>query len=1513
VILRRAWANRLLLHIAEFAFLTAMAGVTTSVAAPRNDFVSFEVSPPTSSSSMVFDRAHHRIFVALMTANRIAVLSSTTHAVVGSIFVPAPTSVDISPDGTRIAVGTATQYIYTINTSTLAVAERIPFNAIANNPVYLNYLPLQVIYLNNGKALLRVYDGVTLWGGVIIVEWDIATNSFTPRTDIGSGDIENMVRSADYRKVFMGGGNGGAVMLLYDADSDSVHSAQVGTLGYGGPIAASPDGTQFAAYIWYYGGLSAVVYLDAQMNEVGRKNCLNVWGLTYSADGRYLYISENADPPAVIYVVDTQTQEIVGEIADSPIVRDRTRLQGVDDTGVLYGSSNHGVAFLNPSFSTLTGSGPQFSFPSALAPNSGPLGGGTPVRLQGTFPAGTSSVYFGGNLANSAQGGQFSIPPGNAAGPVNVSWFSNAGWFALAPEGFSYGPYVKEVMATAGSPDGGQEIPIWGYGFGSSTDSITVKVGGATASLVSPISISPLFLGSEENPFPLQQLVIRTPPGTPGFAAISITPASGTTTVPRAFQYLRESKTYPHSGILSSPTYDPFRNLLYIAAGDRVEVFDTVNEAYKPPLPVPAANSASAQLSSLDITPDGSQLLATDAGAQALYIFDLNGPGVRTIDLNLGTGYSPAAVVASNTGKAVVQFSSNNSPCCFLKQVDLASGQVEEFPSLTGCGGPTIAGAEGGSKLFIALTGCSTGMVYLYDFQSGNLKSDYLGAFLLEASASADGNTFSLGGGLVPTVLDGALLLKARPWRSAYYDNTAPLWGQTVNASGSLIYDPVTLNVNGGATQNYIDVLDVHHGNSASRVITPELLAGPTNPGRLLTLDPSGQRMFAVTQSGLSVLEFAATPLSVGGVYPTYSSPEGGESATIRGSGFQQGASLKIGDTSVASTWVDEDTLSITVPPLPLGLAAITVTNPDGTSYIWPDAFLVTAPRPTPIITSISPQQWEVSSTGPVLTVDGASFFRDSVVRFNGTDRPTSYVGDTELTAQLSGSDLQTPTTAQISVFTPLGGGTSNAQTFTVVNPVPEVNLVSPTRLVVGDPGANIIIFGNKFVNSSIARWNGTPLTTSYDSSSLLNVVVPAALMAVSGTATIDVVNPAPGGGTSSTLPMVVGPKGPYLTNPDHVDMGQIPVGALKYVDVGMRNTGTDLLTVSGVTLSGPFQLLYNGQTLFDPYALLQIQIVATPTQAGAMSGTLTVTDNTDTSPHIIPVTAQAVVMQPSATTGGAFGVTDTTATLTGDANPNGPDTNAWFEYGTSPTLQSSQKSLTQIISSSIYALHFEAAITGLQPDTTYYYRAAANNANGSAAGTIASFTTKSPDFSFDVPLNVTLTVKAGGAVAYDNLPVVASSGFRGDLTFACLGAPENASCDVTPASGSLSPGGQVFLHVTVTTKATIATNVGTSGHLRQVAVALALSIFTVSLVLVGGVRSTRLCSVVLFLCIALPLITAGCGGGSNIGGGGGNTGGGGSPPPPPQAGTPAGTYVLNIVATGNGRTKSQNLTLVVN
>ena len=94
-----------------------------------------------------------------------------------------------------------------------------------------------------------------------------------------------------------------------------------------------------------------------------------------------------------------------------------------------------------------------------------------------------------------------------------------------------------------------------------------------------------------------------------------------------------------------------------------------------------------------------------------------------------------------------------------------------------------------------------------------------------------------------------------------------------------------------------------------------------------------------------------------------------------------------------------------------------------------------TGTNPVPAPAALSPSSATAGGAGFTLTVSGANFAAPSVVRWNGSDRTTTFVSSTELRAAISACDITTAGTTQITVFTPLpGGGTSGALTFTITS-----------------------------------------------------------------------------------------------------------------------------------------------------------------------------------------------------------------------------------------------------------------------------------------------------------------------------------------------------------------------------------------------------------------------------------------------------------------------------------------------
>ncbi|MGB7591531.1 MAG: IPT/TIG domain-containing protein, partial [Terriglobia bacterium] len=120
-----------------------------------------------------------------------------------------------------------------------------------------------------------------------------------------------------------------------------------------------------------------------------------------------------------------------------------------------------------------------------------------------------------------------------------------------------------------------------------------------------------------------------------------------------------------------------------------------------------------------------------------------------------------------------------------------------------------------------------------------------------------------------------------------------------------------------------------------------------------------------------------------------------------------------------------------------------------------------------------------------------------------------------------------TATGTRTGVVTLTDNASSSPQTVSLtgtgVNPVPKLSALSPSSVTAGGTAFTLTVTGTNFVSTSTVEWNGYSwLTTKYVSGTQLTASVPAIDIATKGTATVTVVNPGPGGGTSSRLTFTI-------------------------------------------------------------------------------------------------------------------------------------------------------------------------------------------------------------------------------------------------------------------------------------------------------------------------------------------------------------------------------------------------------
>ncbi len=87
----------------------------------------------------------------------------------------------------------------------------------------------------------------------------------------------------------------------------------------------------------------------------------------------------------------------------------------------------------------------------------------------------------------------------------------------------------------------------------------------------------------------------------------------------------------------------------------------------------------------------------------------------------------------------------------------------------------------------------------------------------------------------------------------------------------------------------------------------------------------------------------------------------------------------------------------------------------------------------TPSIRATTPKSAELNSGAKTVTINGSGFNNESVARFDGQDRPTTYVNSNRLLMDLYPNDMKTPGKHLITVLNP-NGKYSNNSFFDVTN-----------------------------------------------------------------------------------------------------------------------------------------------------------------------------------------------------------------------------------------------------------------------------------------------------------------------------------------------------------------------------------------------------------------------------------------------------------------------------------------------
>jgi hypothetical protein len=914
---------------------------------------------------LAYDPANKHVFIANRAMNRVEVFSASDQARIAQISIPGASSADLSSDGGTVWIGTSLQHIAAVDPATLHLKARHLLAGLTPLPGTIFNRPVEVLSLANGKAMVRLRQPVS--SEALLALWDPASNSLTDLTStapvVFQQGVGILARSGDHSKIFAAANDSSGELAVFDAAGNLVAGPH--TLGTGSIplVAANQDGTRSAVVFRSNGG-TQLLLLDAALKQTGFYIPANIHGVTFSRDGKFLYVSESASGASYVAVLDSHTAQPIGRVSDISIQGVSSEIEDSDETQLLFGLSNRGVSFIDAAtLVTLASQAPVLAAAPNLQPSEGPLTGGTSVVLEGQNFASSAQLKFGIQLAsNVAISGSTQIsaksPPSVSNGPVNVTAFFDNGWVALAPDAFSYGPQILQILPNAGTNGGGDSVQIYGYGFGSDATKITVKIGGANATVQKMETVGAIAtsLGLDSSyPFSLQRITLQTPSGSSGKADVSIAAPAGSVASSKAFQYLESVQSYSKPAFYRFLLYDQKRQRIYLTSIDHVDVFDLQLKGVVLQLQPPGGPLPNTGLRGLALTPDGSQLVVADFGAQNIYLIDPVKATGTTVPVGGVPGFTnsgPARVAATSAQTVFVGLSgeSGTSGACStcLAQLNLMvtpptiqPAPQPEVTSLTGA--PLVQSNATGDHVFVSFGSAPGGPLAVWSASMPNqFVTSAANASTSDLGAAGDGTMFALQANGATEIHSSDLSLTAIPTSAELTQIPGRTFvpGLTLHPSGALIYQPFLTGAPGSAgVKGGVDILDAHSGMLRMRIFLPQQFMTDVDGlhGSFLATDENGQRLFAITSSdgtaqhaALTVVQLASVPLGIGTISPSSVPASGGTMLTIRGSGFQSGTTVSINGKTAVATFKDINTLSVVTPGLTPGRQRMTVTNPDG-------------------------------------------------------------------------------------------------------------------------------------------------------------------------------------------------------------------------------------------------------------------------------------------------------------------------------------------------------------------------------------------------------------------------------------------------------------------------------------------------------------------------------------------------------------------------------------------------------
>jgi hypothetical protein len=849
---------------------------------------SMQYAPPHFST---YDPAHKRFFVSNPYMNEIDAFDATQEIEIAQIPVPMAWGIDISPYNGNLYAGTLIGDVYQIDTGQFSLIKRYPSASIGPN----GYVATEAFVMSDGRLALMGAQGGILGvdGASGAAVWDPVANTLDTNA-CGLGGLGAFAVSGDRRLVLGTTVDSGASIPLcsYDPIAKTMTTGNMPTPTGGAAtlIVPTPDGKRF----FLIGGPYGVAVFDAKTVQLLGQTTTppfstaavnGVLGAVVSLDGKTLYVVDVSVSSVVALDTDSLVRTGWAPSFDVSDLQESATAGAIDETGLIVGPTGHGVGFVD--VSQLRSVEPTYVTPGVTTTTSGPEGGGTVTSefaFWNTSSTATLSQVFVGDTTGTnissvlnpsfGYGPQATTPSSAQAGPVDLTLMLSDGAIGIAPEGFSYGPTILEVVPNGATAEGGQTGTLIGYGFGTSATGVQLTVGGKTAPITAIVPhpiLSPY-------PFPVDALQFTIPAGTAGSTVdVTLTADSGTTTATAAFHYTAPADYYPLNASLQAGIYDAHRDLYYFTDTAQIRVLSRSAGKWLSPINLPGVVGAT-RLLAIAESPDGSKVAVSDTGGNAIYLLDPDHPAAakRFPMPNMymfTTTLTPTGLAVTNDG--MIYFEADDPLESSFHKLDTSIGVTKSLGNLpegaTTAGSTRILLSPDGSQVYGNITDVgfrvNTATDQVESAQAFQLQEG--AGFFPELSVSGDGSTTSVDGYITDPTLGIETVPAYIDWEAWF---AAGVNGQKLNRDGSILFQPLS---------DGVDLIARNTGRLLYRIQIPGTIAAVYDP---LVIGAGRNILAAITATGVYIADLSSLPVDAKYTQPFPESSESriGDPSTIK-------------------------------------------------------------------------------------------------------------------------------------------------------------------------------------------------------------------------------------------------------------------------------------------------------------------------------------------------------------------------------------------------------------------------------------------------------------------------------------------------------------------------------------------------------------------------------------------------------------------------------------------------------